>query len=386
MKKHISIFVLLCVVSLMQAQIPLYNEKKGFVDDDGNTIIPFEYDNVKEFSEKLAPVQKGKYWGYINLKNETVIPFEYDDANPFSEGLALVKKDERKFYIDTTGQVAFYVEGYSFCGPFSCGLSQVSLSSGMDGFLNVHGELVIGTNYEIARAFHDGVSEAYGNGHWGVINTVCDTLIPFAYSYLRGHNGQYIIRKDGKYGMIDINNNTIIPIEYDMLEWFYNGLALAMKNDKTGFIDVNNKVVVPFQYDVARGFEDGPAVVSKGNKYGYIDKGGNYVVPLKYQFGESFGAAGIAAVALNNKWGCIDTNGKIVIPINHDDVRPDITSCGYAIFKKKGKAGVYDKKGHPCIPFKYDWIEFIGGNLFQVGLGEKTGVVNSKNQIIAPIK
>ena len=384
-KKFVSFTILLVTVSLSQAQIPLFNHhKKGFVDDNGKTIIPFEYDNVKEFRDSLAIVQKDNFWGVINKKNEVVIPFEYTDAESFSDGLAKVEKNGHKFFIDTTGRPVFYVDDYSYCEGFYHGLCKVG-KNGMTGFIDVHGNLVIDTKYEIARTFNQGLSEAYGDGHWGAINTVGDTIIPFVYKQIWSNDGYYLVKKEGKWGILDNNNNVVIPIEYDYLDPFYEGLARAERNGKMGFIDKNNRVVIPFQYDGAYEFVNGLSVVYIGDKFGFIDKKNRRVVPLKYDVAKPFKPNNaLADVSLNEKWGCVNSAGKVVIPVVYDDT----TIVGdYVILRKNGKEGVYDKNGNVCIPFQYDWIRHYCGNLFSVGDGGlKSGIVNAQGQVIVPIE
>lgn len=44
------------------------------------------------------------YYGYVDSNGKTVLPFEFEQAFPFFNGEALVKKDGRFYYINRTGQ------------------------------------------------------------------------------------------------------------------------------------------------------------------------------------------------------------------------------------------------------------------------------------------
>jgi hypothetical protein len=78
--------------------------KWGYVDNNGNEIIPFIYcvskvnrvSNAGDFSEGLASVEndEGK-WGYIDKTGKEVIPFIYGNAKGFSEGVAAISQDGR---------------------------------------------------------------------------------------------------------------------------------------------------------------------------------------------------------------------------------------------------------------------------------------------------
>lgn len=85
--------------------------KWGFVDRQGNQIIPPQFDNIYPFSEGLAGVVvKGKY-GFINRQGKMIIPPTFDRAFSFQSSLAPVVIGEygtvnaRVGYIDRTGKL-----------------------------------------------------------------------------------------------------------------------------------------------------------------------------------------------------------------------------------------------------------------------------------------
>ena len=67
------------------------------------------YSWIGNFSEGLARVKKDGKWGYMNKEGEEVIPCKYDSVLDFSEGLAIVKKDGKAFTIDRFGN-EYYTE------------------------------------------------------------------------------------------------------------------------------------------------------------------------------------------------------------------------------------------------------------------------------------
>ena len=54
-----------------------YDNKYGYKDDNGEIIIPPVYDDAYEFSEGLALVRSGSFYGYINESNTMIIPFKF---------------------------------------------------------------------------------------------------------------------------------------------------------------------------------------------------------------------------------------------------------------------------------------------------------------------
>lgn len=59
--------------------------KKGVIDQSGNTIIPFDYDDISTFEDGIAKVKKNGKYGYINKSNQIIIPIVYDSIHHFKE-------------------------------------------------------------------------------------------------------------------------------------------------------------------------------------------------------------------------------------------------------------------------------------------------------------
>jgi len=116
-------------------------------------------------------------------------------------------------------------------------------------------------------------------------------------------------RKGNEWGFCDRNKKIVIPIKYDDVGSFSEGLARVELNGKWGYIDKEGKEVIPIKYDWARSFSEGLACVKLNGKYGYIDKEGKEVIPCKYDDAGCF-SEGLACVELNGKWGYIDKEGK----------------------------------------------------------------------------
>lgn len=77
--------------------------KWGFIDIQGNEIIPAKYDKVYSFSEGLAPVKIGRKWGFVDKTGKEVIPLIYDDVLGFKNGVADVVIGGKNIKIDKTG-------------------------------------------------------------------------------------------------------------------------------------------------------------------------------------------------------------------------------------------------------------------------------------------
>ncbi|HIO50413.1 TPA: WG repeat-containing protein [Candidatus Poribacteria bacterium] len=65
-----------------------------------------------------------------------------------------------------------------------------------------------------------------------------------------------------------------MPLIYDYVWSFHEGLCRFLKDDKWGFIDKTGRVVIPLIYDYVEPFHEGLCRFLKDGKYGFIDKTG----------------------------------------------------------------------------------------------------------------
>ena len=84
--------------------------------------------------------------------------------------------------------------------------------------------------------------------------------------------------KDGKWGMIDHNDNIVIPLKYERLGRFKKGRCAVLINGKWGCIDREEKLVIPAIYERPIYFQnDNTAHVKKDGKGFFIDLDGNVI-------------------------------------------------------------------------------------------------------------
>lgn len=75
----------------------------GYVEEKGGEVILLQYEFGESFSQGLALVRQNRKFGFIDKKGDIIIPFNFDDADSFEYGEARVKINGRQFYIDKTG-------------------------------------------------------------------------------------------------------------------------------------------------------------------------------------------------------------------------------------------------------------------------------------------
>lgn len=259
-------------------------------------------------------------------------------------------------------------------------------------------------------------------------------ILPFIYDDISfSKEGLISAKKDGKYGVIDINGNEILPFVYDYLSRFKEGLAIVVKidgkNTKQGFINKTGKVVVPMEYEprFTPGvnsdsflFDNGIAKVSKDGKYGFINKAGKVVTPIIYDEAYRIDANFIKVLEYKDrKAGLIDSRGKLVLPVEYEEhIITD--KSGLFIARKRGenvskfldknsnvvlegdyltgafndglskvgfhKFGYMDASGKLVIDKIYDNAADFKHGFAEVSKGEKWGVIDVSGKEVVPVK
>ena len=259
--------------------------KYGYIDADGNTVIPFEWDEAFDFSEGLAGVCKNDKWGYIDTTGSIVIPLEYERTGYFSEGMGYIKDKGKAGFIDITGSKEMFQQYSSLGAQFSCGLVSAG-NSGGKGYIDKTGKIIVPFDYSLCTTFKDGIGSAYSAKakKWIIFDTNGDITGEYSGQWPEGQN---------------LN--------------FHEGLAGVINNNKSGFIDHTGKVVIPGTYDELQvdGFHEGLAGVRIGSYWGYINKTGELVIPAQYDNVHAF-TNGLAFVKKDNRWQIIDTWGNVL--------------------------------------------------------------------------
>jgi|TARA_B110000902_G_C14193613_1_gene545075 hypothetical protein len=82
------------------------NSKFGIADTIGNILIKPLYEDLSYFSDNgLARAQKDGKYGFINEKGEVIIEFKFEDAGGFKYGLAKVKINNKWGFINEKGKL-----------------------------------------------------------------------------------------------------------------------------------------------------------------------------------------------------------------------------------------------------------------------------------------
>ena len=82
----------------------LMDGKWGFIHRDGSVALPATWEKTGEFAEDLCPVKLNGKWGLIDLSGKLVLEPTYDAMDSFDNGHLLVTAGKQLIYLDRSLQ------------------------------------------------------------------------------------------------------------------------------------------------------------------------------------------------------------------------------------------------------------------------------------------
>lgn len=200
--------------------------KAGVIDTKGNVIVVPKYDCIHDYSEDKVAIayievnDSVKQIFALNAKGEELFSFksnEYKDYTMFYNGYMLVQKDNEVLVaLDKKGNKAFSLGKWNGYLPSQLGF------------------------YDDLIVFKDGNSYGLKNKENKIIlRAKYDTLNPLSPTL----KGLYLASKQNKYGVIDADDNIVIPFDYDVLAYVNDNCMINGGNKTFSFMDIKQKEV-----------------------------------------------------------------------------------------------------------------------------------------------
>ena len=358
------------------------NGKLGLVNAQDITLLQCEYSSIKHSGEYVYLVKNGKN-GYAILKGtdevKSLIPCIYDKLESYSKDAPMrATYNGKEGMIDGNNKIIIPFE-YSNIGKFyNVGAYNMAWveQDGKYGIYNIDGTVIQPWDIEKAYVMNENSGTTYltfddfpdpstpyihivVNGMTGVLSgKTYKTVIPCKYGYISPViNERAFYKANNKWGIMDIQNNSIQEAIYDKIVINNNMLSEAFTpdgtfkdnmyvfiGDKQGMIDKNGKAFIPVKYDSLGVFSDNMIVAKCGNLYGYINSNGEECIPLTYSHADDF-SEGLAAVKNEKgKYLFIDASGVMVIK-PHEYDRVGHFQNGTCKVYRKDKVWEIDREG-----------------------------------------
>lgn len=238
-------------------------EKYGLISPQGKLIIPTIYNTLRKLENGyyLAENAEGKA-GLLDSLGKVVIPFDKYTISSMGEGIYSLN---RTLYLSTnkpgislfntnTGR-AIPGGPYEEVGIFKEGLSYVKLS-GKIGYINADGKIVIAPIYD--STFESQIPTDIDFG-----SSIIDDIFGFPLEGDDGgdeeDSGEDFLDNSCYYENFE-NPSNLGPLMPNSIQDFSSGLAVVVIGKKMGAIDPNGKIIVPITYDYLTPFRNGLAI------------------------------------------------------------------------------------------------------------------------------
>lgn len=375
-----------------------------------NELIFTEYDLVEVIEnydskqniwyEKALRVSKDGKYGLIDLSGNKLLECEYEEIKALkgAENNILVKKDGKIGLVNEAGQkiidtvytnILTLEEGYT-------NEYIIVNENNQYGIITTSGKITIEPQYESIKYVKSSDYYAVKTGEsWKLVNTSGEGFLDGLYNDIVEVKGDNIIvAKDGKYGVVNKNNEVLIPLEYDSLKYTFSIYYIAKKGDKFGIVNTNNETIVNLEYTRMNYVQSGNFIIAdktetetvvfdsnlaqkitgiisevnteKGYIKVYADEDYKY---YNFKFEEKSNIDILSSNTLvlskkDGKYGYIDKSGNVVVDYQFDDATEQ-NKFGYGAVKKDGKWGSINKAGvqelEPSVNLDSSiYIDFIG--------------------------
>jgi hypothetical protein len=197
--------------------------------------------------------------------------------------------------------------------------------------------------------------------------------------------------KGDMYGYGNSKGEIVIEPKYDYVLLFENGYAMVRLDNKWGLIKQNGQVLFePIAKQISPFDSNGLAEVIVENKSGVINTKGDWVVPREYTMVDiKFNF--IAVTNSQNQAALLDLSGKKIVDFKYNNFRFPESSFNFShliITELDQQFGLIEMerngKFKEHITPQYQSLRFLSDSLFEAKKNDKSGLVNSKGDIIAP--
>lgn len=328
----------------------------GYIDELGHIKIAPQFDEAGEFSDGLAVVNKNDSVYYINKEN--VNPFEkyYLNAYSFRNGIAAVKENGKWYFINRQGQIIS--NAYDEIQELS-GAAYVFRQGDVFGAVDQYAQALLPAQFEKLGDLKNGFAYYIDKGNYGFVSRE-GVVHKAEFEWISDFNEEQlaVVKKAGRYGIINGAGQTILDCEYDQIIRTRGRVYIVVSNSLYGLYSFEGCFIQQVQNDFLR--EKGAEYYSDGKFFRLIKKNEQSLVDVNGKAVlagtgcEDFGffSEGLLRIKIKGKWGYLDTRftphiankyleaedfeGGVAI-VKSKDARQLINSTGESVFETKNE-------------------------------------------------
>ena len=338
------------------ALIVIKDGKYGISNLNGKELIPPTYDNIYALAgvDRSLVVESGDKKGLVNsYTGEVIVPVEYQTIEPISKSYEdgyIVKNAEGKVGLIALDKSTILEVKYDDIKKVVGKDYYVVVESGKTEIVDKKGTVVLDKGFDSVEEVGVDSFVVINKNKYAVINTQGESLIKDYDDIKLSQPGYYIVKKDGKYGVIDNDSNNIVEFKYEKISYisegnFYSCDDETFKTDiyDNGFNLVLDDVIISelnidggylrarvgddykyynFKFEEKSNKDVLPTntlfLVKENGKYGYENKDGQRIVDCIYDDAKEQNEYGFCAVNKDGLWGVLKSDGTVLVKPSRD--------------------------------------------------------------------
>lgn len=271
----------------------------------GTEVIPSKFHHVGYPGKRFTAVSKndGEWNIYDSYKKELVGKkgVKGELLEGYINGVMVMSYTPKVKKGETAKSEIFIVDSQTLQ---TCSNTYDGISKGIDGYyivmrdslfgiIDFSGKEILAPNYRVIQRPSEGLFcvKKGIDDLFGFIDGTGSYIIEPQYDYaFQFHNGMAIVKKEGKWGIIDKQNNTLVDFKWACIYpqenagqpfWVYDSTSWHALDVTTGQFLFNEGIDLPMSNFGEEGFA---VVANQENKLSVIDKSGNLFMPYSIKY------------------------------------------------------------------------------------------------------
>ena len=294
-------------------------------NEDLQLVLKGGYNSIELGCEGQFIVKKDGKYGVVSEKGAVILPLKYSFIDSNKNGYTVTLNDKTGLFNSEGKEIIPISYHWIYTDKIDDNIPIVAELDGKEGYINTKNEWVIPPTYRDAFAFRQGLAKIREvRDYIYYINLKGEPVIQdFDANVIEPSDNTYIVgvRKECKYMVYDLNGNLLDTYNLLRNNWSDDAIFAVKKGGKWGYIDGYGKVIIPLEYEEVRNFSEGLAAVRKDGKWGYINPKNEIVIPIEFTNKEvGFFKNGGAEYYTDSGAGLINLKGEIIAEPKYNSI------------------------------------------------------------------
>ena len=196
------------------------------------------------------------------------------------------------------------------------------------------------------------------------------------------------VKKDGKYGLIDLLGKELLPAEYDeitVLDGIENSIIIK-KDGKIGLVNDAGSIIIDCNYKEVKNlgttYKDGYITVDDQDKYGVVSATKKQILENQYEEIEQIALKDYFLIKETGKTILINSKGEKILENGFDEIK-SVTS-NEIIFTKNNLYGEMNISGELILEATYQELKEASEGIYIAKQNEKYGIIDNMGNIQIP--